>query len=410
MLWRYAVAVLVAVLAASCGDDSGSSTTPRAPAPGPAPPPAIPPPEPPTVEAIAWLYEQSAAEGYYAGERIRVVVEFDEPTTVEGSPRLAIQIGDHLRLADFSPWIEDDFPPSRPSFLQRFDYEVQADDEDEDGISIAADALDFSEGAFLNTAGAEIEVEITAIAPERDSPSPVGPGETLVAHRVLGHPEPRVCTDERRRALRYGNGPVPVREWDGTPFRVDMINSFPEGVTDEDVAGLLDAVRLLDAKIEDQLGYRIIEAGEVLPVPAGMRPGWNTDEQRHRAICPLPRKRGQIQGFYMDDTNHGSPGSDAQANGNCGDFNYNQPLVTVLGWPCRGCEDERTAYNHFFDGVTLHEIFHLFGFAHTEDTERLSAGRGVPMSWTLRRAGAPDAGSVLWPDIDLLRCIFPERG
>ena len=172
MLWRYAVAVLVAVLAASCGDDSGSSTTPRAPAPGPAPPPAIPPPEPPTVEAIAWLYEQSAAEGYYAGERIRVVVEFDEPTTVEGSPRLAIQIGDHLRLADFSPWIEDDFPPSRPSFLQRFDYEVQADDEDEDGISIAADALDFSEGAFLNTAGAEIEVEITAIAPERDSPEP----------------------------------------------------------------------------------------------------------------------------------------------------------------------------------------------------------------------------------------------
>ena len=348
----------------------------------------------------------SAPAGYHAGEKIVLIAVFAEPVSVTGSPRLAIEIGEHVRLATFSPWIEDDWPPARPSFNQRFEYEVAPDDADRDGISVSADAFDFSEGAFRNQADVEIEVEIYAVAPVRDSPDPVNPGEPLDIHRVMGTPQPRACTNERQFALNFSSF---VREWDGTPFRVDMIRNFPDVANEADLVELLDAVGLLADKIEDQLGYRILEMGDVIPVPEGMRPGWNEDEQRFRRTCPLPRDRGQIHGFYMDDVNHGSPEADAQAN--CGSsFSYLQPFLTY--WPCRGCEDDRTPppYNHFVDGVTHHEIFHVLGYIHTEDYDPDTTTVGVPMSWSLRGAQAPDAEAVLWADIDLLRCVFPQGG
>ncbi|MXW70022.1 MAG: hypothetical protein F4Z74_01040 [Acidobacteria bacterium] len=373
-----------------------------------------PPPRPPVLRVVAEVWTRpSDAGGYAVGERIWVVLRSSESTTVEGSPRLAIEIGEHVRLADFSPWVEDDFPPERPSWLQRFEYRVALDDADADGISIEADALDFSEGAFLNDAGVEVEVEIRAVGPARDAPDPVDPGQPLGTQQVLGAPEPRICTDERERALRFHperGGPVVVKEWDGTPIRVDLIHNFPDSVTEADVADLLDAVGLLADKIEDQLGYRILEEGDVIPVPEGMRPGWNEDGTEFWNTCPLPRERGQIQGFFMDHIVDWHPTSDGQAHPPCGDYAYNRPFVTY--WPCRGCEDERTPdpYNHYVDGLTHHEIFHLLGFIHTEDDERIARREGVPMTWTLRASQGPGAEAVLWQDIDALRCIFPEGG
>ena len=404
------IALLIAAAGCGGGADGTSASPPTAPAPTPtpAPPPEpTPPPEPPTFRALVWgSSAPSASTGYAAGERIALVATFEQATTVEGSPRLAIQIGEHIRLADFSPWIEDDWPPERPSFNQRFEYEVAPDDADRDGISVSADAFDFSEGAFRNQAGVEIEVKIYAVAPVRDSPDPVDPGEALDTHRVMGTPEPRVCANERQFAANFSDL---VQEWDGTPFRVDMINNFPDVGTEADVVELLAAVGLLADKIEDQLGYRILEMGDVIPVPEGMRPGWNEDEQRFRRTCPLPRDRGQIHGFYMDDVNHGSPEADGQANCSSS-YSFLQPFLTY--WPCRGCEDERTPppYNHFVDGVTHHEIFHLLGYIHTEDYDPDTTTVGVPMSWSLRGAQAPDAEAVLYSDIDLLRCVFPQGG
>ena len=407
--WRRSLALPIGVLllGGACGGDGSSSPAPAPTVPpAPAPPPPAPP-EPPTFRALVWgSSAPSAPTGYAAGERIVLVATFEHTTTVEGSPRLAIEIGEHVRLADFSPWVEDDFPPERPSFNQRFEYEVAPDDADADGISVSADAFDFSEGALRNQAGVEIEVEIYAVAPVRGAPDPAGPGEALDTHRVMGTPEPRACTNERQFAANFSSF---VLEWDGTPFRVDMIRNFPNVATEADIVELLAAVGLLADKIEDQLGYRILEMGDVIPVPEGMRPGWNEDEQRFRRTCPLPRDRGQIHGFYMDDVNHGSAEADAQANCSSS-FSYLQPFLTY--WPCRGCEDERTPppYNHFVDGVTHHEIFHVLGYIHTEDYDPISTTVGVPMSGTLRGAQAPDAEAVLWADIDLLRCIFPKGG
>ena len=100
----------------------------------------------------------------------------------------------------------------------------------------------------------------------------------------------------------------------------------------------------------------------------------------------------------MDDTLEESPQAGAQAHPRCGAFTY---LQLMIGRWQEGQE---------YDGVTLHEIFHVFGFVHSDDEERLGRGDGVPMSVSLTRARAPDAGAVLWSDIELLRCIFPEGG
>ena len=386
---------LALLLAAGCG--TGTDGKPVAPSttPAPAPEPEPAPEPPPRWPAVAQIMaEPLDPEGYYEGEVIVVLVDFDSRrnVTVEGAPRLAIQIGEHVRLADYLPW--SDWPTAR--WGQRFRYDVGANDLDADGISIEADAIDFSDGAFVDGAGVEIEVEVHTVTSNHVTRDHVQfePGEPMDTHRVLGRPSPRTCTDERERAMNHSRF---VGEWDGTPFRVDWINSFPHSVSEADVAQLLEPLALLDAKIEDQLGYRIIEAGDVLPVPDGMQPGWNADQERFRRTCPLPREPGNIQGFYMDDTNYGG-GADGQANSSCGSFCYLRPMLEK--WPVPGGTS---------DALTLHEMFHVLGFVHFDnDQDRLARGQGVRMSYTLTREPRPGAEAVRWHDIDLLRCIFPK--
>ena len=87
--------LLAALLAAGCG--TGTDGKPVAPPTSPAP---VPQP-PPTLRAVAQiLSEPSGLEGYYGGEVIVVLVDFDSRTnvTVEGSP------GSASRSASESGW------------------------------------------------------------------------------------------------------------------------------------------------------------------------------------------------------------------------------------------------------------------------------------------------------------------
>ena len=62
---------------------------------------------------------------------------FQQTTTVRGTPRLAIQIGEQVRLADFSPWVEDDFPPERPSFRHTLDVQLVQGLAEDPGLRLA---------------------------------------------------------------------------------------------------------------------------------------------------------------------------------------------------------------------------------------------------------------------------------
>lgn len=315
---------------------------------------------------------------------------FSEVVAVSGSPRLALLIGDETRPA---AWDEG---ASTGAFLA-FRYGVTLEDRDEDGISIDADALDAGDGSIRNATGVEADLDL---------------GEHAIAddgnHLVLGAPPERACGDERSLALRhdrqFGHHGL-VREWRGTPFRVDMVNNFPDFVPNSYLEDELDAVERLADQIREQLGYPIIERGDLIDIPANAPDGWDQDFDFYRESYRL-RRRGQMLAFYLNDDNQswGGEGSPMSAHPCCGTTSYNRRFFRPPYWT------EWTGANSREGEAIVHEVFHLLGFKHSFDQFDLI---GVEMS----RGGLDRPwvkGSQVyfatWTDIDNLRCIFPAGG
>ena len=96
---------------------------------------------------------------YGAGERIEVRVRFDRAVDVTGTPQLALTIGEETRQADYAS--------GTGTATLSFSYEVVAEDVDEDGVSVAADALTLNGGeiddARSATAAAGLDLGTNAI-------------------------------------------------------------------------------------------------------------------------------------------------------------------------------------------------------------------------------------------------------
>ncbi len=380
----------MAVLTLSCG--GGGNTTPTAPptatAPSPAPPPAEPPA--PVLQARVSVYSVPSpySGNYTEGMWIRLIAEFEEPVRVTGNPRLAIRIGDDKRYADATPDVANRYSgpdhKARRDTLLRFDYMIQADDRDPDGISIDAGAFDFTDGTIAGRGRPEVEVEITSIVPAEAYPtgganprrrwlSAREPGLDMPEHPVAGRPQLRVCTDERQRAL--GRHPILVEEWDGTPFTFYFnTNGMPAHLQPDAERVLVAAERLAD-RIRDQIGYSLFEVGGLLEDP------WV--EYLVRGDRCYWRERGQIVGMYYES---------AQAN-----------------YQCAMWAGSLT----FSNGSVAHNTFHLFGFDHSPNDWRGEHDYWKGYWMSLRLTGVyeddEDIG-VSFEDVDALRCIFPEGG
>ena len=87
---------------------------------------------PPRVTGISFDSAPSRGETYELGETVEVVVHFDGAVKASGNPQLALNIGTDIRHATWFGW---------SSSSLYFQYTVQEGDRDEDGISIAANAL-----------------------------------------------------------------------------------------------------------------------------------------------------------------------------------------------------------------------------------------------------------------------------
>ena len=324
--------------------------------------------------------------GYAAGETIGVRITFSEAVVVSGTPVVKLGIGEGLLDAS---WDED---ASAGAFVV-FRYVVTLEDHDDDGISIGGDALDAADGAIRNAGGVDADPDI---------------GEHVIANdadqRVLGAPPERACGDERAIALRAT--PTVVNEWDGTAFPVDMVRNFPEIVPEGYLQGELDAIARLADQIEAQLGYRILERGNLVDVPPGAPDGWDQDFDRYWRTNPLPRERGQILAIYLNDDNDAwdGAGSPVSAHPCCGTTSYNRRFFRPPHWT------EWTDANSPEGEAIVHEVFHLLGFKHSFDQNELigvemSRG-GLDRPWS---RGSPIYYAT-WTDIENLRCIFPEGG
>ena len=86
------------------------------------------------------------------GDAIVPIVGFSEGVTMTGAPRLALSIGAETRFATFRERY------GTTSFV--FEYVVEESDRDDDGISIAADAIDLNGGTIQDNAGNDASLDL----------------------------------------------------------------------------------------------------------------------------------------------------------------------------------------------------------------------------------------------------------
>ncbi len=110
---------------------------------------------PPTVTEVYMTTQPQRGSTYGLGERIAIVVAFDEKVRVAGEPTLALRLGGSTRDVAYIP--------SRPGAEwdgMLFQYQVQAMDRDTDGVSIGPDALRLNGGSVVDLTGTAAESQL----------------------------------------------------------------------------------------------------------------------------------------------------------------------------------------------------------------------------------------------------------
>ena len=105
----------------------------------------------PTVRT-AGVLEPPVRGTFGGGETITARLSFTEHVTVTGAPRFALRIGARTRYATFREY-------SGATTLL-FDYVVEESDHDDNGLSIAADAVDLNGGTIRDNAGNDANVDL----------------------------------------------------------------------------------------------------------------------------------------------------------------------------------------------------------------------------------------------------------
>ena len=99
---------------------------------------------PPAVSTVAITSDPGTDGIYAADDKIGVTVTFSEPVVVTGRPRLTLDVGGEDRTAEY------EIGTGTTALL--FAYKVDEDDEDDDGVSIAADQLRLNGGTIRDRA------------------------------------------------------------------------------------------------------------------------------------------------------------------------------------------------------------------------------------------------------------------
>ena len=150
---------------------------------------------PAVVTRVRIIPPERAADTYLRRDIIHVQVRFSREVVVTGSPRLALNIGGTTRHAAYHA--TDEFGEGRVFFR----YEVQATDFDDDGLSIAADALTVRRGTIRDVSGQDVELDLGRHAVTNAARAKVDGGSTRAAaiDRVELHSRPQ-------RGDTYGGG------------------------------------------------------------------------------------------------------------------------------------------------------------------------------------------------------------
>ena len=142
--------------------------------------------------------DPDAHDSYGVGEEIEVAVGFTDDVTVDtmsGTPRVELTVGSNTRYADYSA---SDSSADELAFL----YEVTADDHDQDGVSIDADALELNGGAIHKDGDTSTNAVLGHAALDADSDHRVNRDPFIVSDGVSVISDPQLAADT------YGLGEV----------------------------------------------------------------------------------------------------------------------------------------------------------------------------------------------------------
>ena len=104
-----------------------------------------------SIRSITIVGGRVSDETYGFGETVRIFATFESFTSITGSPRIRLTIGDETRYAEFSENL---------SVLAFFEYTVQADDRDTNGISIPANPIELN-GGTIKDGNFGIDLDLT---------------------------------------------------------------------------------------------------------------------------------------------------------------------------------------------------------------------------------------------------------
>ena len=165
---------------------------------------------PPVVD---WVHIDEPVNGdtHGLGETVEVHVGFNEPIEVTGRPRLTLNIDAATRVVDLGDVCCDD----RMDHL-KFYYQVQADDRDADGISIAADALSLNGATIQDSGGNDAVLDLGEhvnpndaehkVDGSIDNPPAVGVGRGRLGAAERGYLRCRRRNNDRCELQRVGDG------------------------------------------------------------------------------------------------------------------------------------------------------------------------------------------------------------
>ncbi len=142
--------------------------------------------------------DPDAHDSYGVGEEIEVAVGFTDDVTVDttsGTTSVALTVGSNTRYADYSASDSDDDELA-------FVYTVTADDHDQNGVSIAADALELNGGAIHKDGDSSTNAVLDHAALDADSDHRVNRDPIIVSDGVSVISDPQAATDT------YGLGEV----------------------------------------------------------------------------------------------------------------------------------------------------------------------------------------------------------
>ncbi len=110
----------------------------------------------PTVSEVS-LFSSAPGGTYQRGDTITVRVDFDLRVATTGTPQVSVSIGSQTRTASL-----DSFAGTRASALSLFfEYTVQSDDSDTDGISIPANAISLNGGSIRAAGDDTVDAVLT---------------------------------------------------------------------------------------------------------------------------------------------------------------------------------------------------------------------------------------------------------